>query len=167
MRLGICAIAVPRKGSGQSCRIGMTFAQISLSNSLKKVARQSSDLHKLSTDELWRVRETVSELLAKRLATRHRQLEGRLTALKTAADQPKLRRPYPPVLPKFANPDSPNQVWSGRGKRPLWVVKKLKAGLSLADLSIAPSLDQTKEQTRTSSRHSRSGGRRRQSPARV
>ena len=144
-------------------------AQMPLSDLLKKGRGPAADLHLLSTDELWRVREIVSAILAKRIAARHRQLEDRLAALQTTAHQAKRskkRRPYPPVLPKFANPDAPAQVWSGRGKQPLWVVKKLKSGLTLADLSIAPSLDQTKEQIRTSSRHSQSG-RQRRSPARV
>ena len=28
----------------------------------------------------------------------------------------KVRRPYPPVVPKFANPDEPSQVWAGRAE---------------------------------------------------
>ena len=48
----------------------------------------------------------------------------------------KAHRPYPPVVPKFANPDEPSQVWSGRGKQPQWVTEKLASGLALEDLSI-------------------------------
>ena len=48
----------------------------------------------------------------------------------------KVRRPYPPVVPKFANPDEPSQVWAGRGKQPQWVIEKLASGLALEDLRI-------------------------------
>jgi hypothetical protein len=45
--------------------------------------------------------------------------EPRLSSLHPATtDRLKARRPYPPVVPKYANPDEPSQVWSGRGKRP-------------------------------------------------
>ena len=62
-------------------------------------------------------------------------LEGRLSSLRPAKTDLTTRRPYPPVLPKFANPDEPSQVWSGRGVRPRWVIQ-LATGLALEDLSI-------------------------------
>lgn len=40
------------------------------------------------------------------------------------------------VTSKYANPDAPSQTWSGRGRRPRWVVDALKAGKTLDDLSI-------------------------------
>ena len=64
-------------------------------------------------------------------------LERRLNSLHPAnTDRQKAHRPYPPVVPKFVNPDDPSQVWSGRGKRPQWVTEKLASGLTLEDLSI-------------------------------
>ena len=56
------------------------------------------------------------------------------------ADRLKAHRSYPPVVPKFANPDDPSQVWSGRGKQPQWVTEKLASGLALEDLSIGRGL---------------------------
>jgi DNA-binding protein H-NS len=64
-------------------------------------------------------------------------LERRLLSLRhPTAGGLKARRPYPLVLPKFANPDEPTQVWTGRGKQPRWVTEKLASGLALEDLSI-------------------------------
>jgi DNA-binding protein H-NS len=64
-------------------------------------------------------------------------LEQRLISLHPAtAHRLKARRPYPPVFPKFANPDEPSQVWAGRGKKPQWVLEKLASGLALEDLRI-------------------------------
>ncbi|TVS04656.1 MAG: H-NS histone family protein [Rhodobacteraceae bacterium] len=41
-----------------------------------------------------------------------------------------------PVAPKYANPAAPSQTWSGRGRKPKWVVEALEAGKSLDDLAI-------------------------------
>lgn len=41
------------------------------------------------------------------------------------------------VAPKYRNPDDASQTWSGRGKRPLWVVAALKRrGVTLDSLLI-------------------------------
>jgi DNA-binding protein H-NS len=92
-------------------------------------------LTSMSIEELWSVRNEVSKLLETRMIAEKQELERRLAALNSA--EAKARRPYPPVAPKFANPDEPSQVWSGRGKQPRWVTEKLASGLALQDLSIA------------------------------
>ncbi|MGB0721045.1 MAG: H-NS family nucleoid-associated regulatory protein [Gammaproteobacteria bacterium] len=40
------------------------------------------------------------------------------------------------VAPKYANPDDSTQTWTGRGRKPAWVVAALEAGKSLDDLLI-------------------------------
>ena len=35
---------------------------------------------------------------------------------------------------KYANPDNPEQTWSGRGRRPQWINEALEAGRALEDL---------------------------------
>jgi DNA-binding protein H-NS len=40
------------------------------------------------------------------------------------------------VQPKFANPDNPDEKWSGRGRAPKWVEAHLAAGGSKDDLAI-------------------------------
>jgi DNA-binding protein H-NS len=37
---------------------------------------------------------------------------------------------------KYANPDDRAQVWTGRGRRPRWVVSQLKKGKKLEDFGI-------------------------------
>jgi DNA-binding protein H-NS len=39
----------------------------------------------------------------------------------------KARRKYPRVLPKYRNPQT-SETWSGRGKRPRWLVAAMKSG---------------------------------------
>lgn len=46
------------------------------------------------------------------------------------------RRTRKPVAPKYANPADASQTWTGRGRRPAWVVAALDAGKSLDDLAI-------------------------------
>ncbi|WP_425099808.1 H-NS family nucleoid-associated regulatory protein [Tropicibacter sp. S64] len=38
--------------------------------------------------------------------------------------------------PKYANPEDPSQTWTGRGRKPNWVIAALKAGTSLDELSL-------------------------------
>jgi len=37
---------------------------------------------------------------------------------------------------KYANPSDPSQTWTGRGRRPAWVIEALNAGKSIDDLEI-------------------------------
>jgi DNA-binding protein H-NS len=90
----------------------------------------------MSVDELWEIHEDISKALEATILAEKKKLERRLNSLQPAKTDLKARRPYPPVFPKFANPDDPSQVWSGRGKRPQWVTEKLASGLTLEDLSI-------------------------------
>lgn len=37
---------------------------------------------------------------------------------------------------KYANPDNQNETWTGRGRRPTWVVSRMKKGAKLSDFEI-------------------------------
>lgn len=43
-----------------------------------------------------------------------------------------------PGVPKYRNPSDPNQIWTGRGKRPTWLVQLVEAGTTLESLLINP-----------------------------
>ena len=75
--------------------------------------RKSAKLISMSIEDLWKLRETVRDTLTAKMNAEKAELERRLAKLHLPAA--KRRRPYPPVHPKFANPDAPDQVWSGRG----------------------------------------------------
>jgi len=102
-------------------------------------------------DDLWRLHEQISLVLSARIIAEKRQLEKRLVLLNRGkqaqasrvlelrsgkADQGRPRRQYPRVLPKYQNPAVPSETWSGRGKRPLWLVSALKAGAMIEDFKI-------------------------------
>ncbi len=38
--------------------------------------------------------------------------------------------------PKYANPADPTQTWTGRGRKPNWLIEAMDAGKSLDDMSL-------------------------------
>ena len=40
------------------------------------------------------------------------------------------------VAPRYRNPNDPTQTWTGRGKKPRWVIEALENGKTLEDLMI-------------------------------
>ena len=53
---------------------------------------------------------------------------------KTAGAKP--TRKLGKVAPKYANPEDPEQTWTGRGRKPRWVQDALDAGKKLESLEI-------------------------------
>jgi DNA-binding protein H-NS len=39
-------------------------------------------------------------------------------------------------VPKYANPEDSSQTWTGRGRKPNWLVAKLKKGANMSDFAI-------------------------------
>ena len=97
-----------------------------------------AELDRMSTDDLWSLHVEVTQLLQQRIQQEKLRLEERLKRLQTPVVSGGVseRRPYPPVLPKYFNPDQPSETWSGRGKRPRWLVAQLKSGKRIEDFKI-------------------------------
>jgi DNA-binding protein H-NS len=94
-------------------------------------------LEVMSIEDLWVLHEEVSRTLTVRLSEEKRVLEERLNRLSDRTHgQPFKRRFYPPVLPKFHNPDNPAEKWSGRGRPPRWVAQQLGSGKRMEELKI-------------------------------
>lgn len=103
-----------------------------------------SELAKASTEELWRIHETVAGLLADRIIAEREALDSKLALLKRrglvrlqdrdGTEPVRTKRKYPKVLQKYRNPQDRSQTWSGRGKQPHWVAKLLKSGVKLNQL---------------------------------
>jgi DNA-binding protein H-NS len=104
------------------------------------------DSNSLSIDDLWKLHEEVGALLSKKIRVEKRGLEARLARLNrglaekakiTGADaKSSLRRHYPPVLPKYRNPNDPSETWAGRGKQPRWLVAEIRAGRKASEFLI-------------------------------
>ena len=91
------------------------------------------ELDGMSTDELWSLHVEVSQLLQQRIQAEKQRLEERLKALEAPVSG---RRPYPPVSPKYRNPDQPSETWAGRGRQPRWLVAQLSSGKRIDDFRI-------------------------------
>jgi DNA-binding protein H-NS len=110
--------------------------------SVKKV-----ELESMSLDDLWSLHEKISAVLSTRIKAEKHELEKRLTLLNRGEDivsqsgasqslqNGKERRKYPRVLPKYRNPQT-SETWSGRGKRPHWLVAAMKSGHKIEDFRI-------------------------------
>jgi len=98
-----------------------------------------TDFGLMSIDELWSLHEKLATTLAARLASEKALLEARLRQLNQRPSVKSAileRRPYPPVIPKYQNPIDASETWSGRGKRPRWLVALLKTGKHIEDFRI-------------------------------
>ena len=100
-----------------------------------------NEIQSMSTDELWNLYEQVTSQLAERITAEKAKLDERLNKLRSATNvavtPPRIRRPYPKVLPKYRNPKNPAETWSGRGKQPLWAKEQLRSGRKLDHCLIA------------------------------
>jgi DNA-binding protein H-NS len=105
------------------------------------------EVESMSLDDLWSLHEEISGMLSERIKAEKHELEKRLAALgggmavladsrgAGASTTGKQRRKYPRVLPKYRNPQT-SETWSGRGKRPRWLVAAVKSGRRVEDFRI-------------------------------
>ncbi len=106
------------------------------------------NLDAMSVDDMWQLHEEIGRVLSVRLTAEKRALEKRLEQLRQEPTRPseekKLeraeKRKYPPVYPKYQNPQEPTETWSGRGKMPRWLVAALKSGHKLDEFTIRKSI---------------------------
>jgi DNA-binding protein H-NS len=110
---------------------------------------KKTDLEAMSFDDLWSLHEQISQILSVRITSEKRELERRLEVLNRGRDviggedrdtaqsnaNGRARRKYPRVLPKYRNPQT-SETWSGRGKRPRWLVAAIKTGRKMEDFEI-------------------------------
>jgi len=109
--------------------------------SMKKI-----DLETMSVDDLWSLHEQISKILSARITSEKRELEKRLAVLNRGIEgvdasqsynaNGKARRKYPRVFPKYRNPQTPSETWSGRGKQPRWLAAAIKTGRKIEDFRI-------------------------------
>ena len=103
---------------------------------------KSKQLKSMSIDKLWELYGKVDSMLTDKLQAEKAKLEERLRRIEGrriggSSIEGRVRRPYPPVHPKYKNPKKPTEIWSGRGKQPLWVREQLEAGKKLDQFLIA------------------------------
>src|ERR1700746_3584758 len=96
-----------------------------------------ADLKSMSVDELWSLHEQLDSILSSKIVEEKQRLEHRLRLMKRRnASRGHARRAYPPVRPKYRNPNQPSETWAGRGKQPRWLSAQLRSGKKLDDFRI-------------------------------
>jgi DNA-binding protein H-NS len=106
-----------------------------------------SELEAMSLEDLWSLHERISAILSARIKAEKYELEKRLAILNRGMDMTgqagispsvgeRPRRRYPAVLPKYRNPRT-SETWSGRGKRPRWLVAAMKSGHKIEEFRIS------------------------------
>jgi DNA-binding protein H-NS len=98
-------------------------------------------LEKMPTGKLESLRSEVEAMIATKVAERRHELEMQLSQLLeisgngngTHRGRGKARS----VAVKYRNPKNADEVWSGRGRMPLWLGAEIKAGKDREDFLIA------------------------------
>lgn len=105
---------------------------------------QNLNFDKMDLEELWELHEQLTKLLSAKIIAEKLELERRFALLtgtdsNAGAELDSGKRKYPKVLPKYCNPSSPNERWSGRGKKPRWLAAALDAGRTLEEFRVPDS----------------------------
>jgi DNA-binding protein H-NS len=97
-------------------------------------------LEKMPTGKLERLRTEVEAMIAAKVAERREELQSQLSKLLeisgsgngTQGGHPKTRT----VAVKYRNPKNADEVWSGRGRMPLWLGAEIKSGKAREDFLV-------------------------------
>ena len=101
------------------------------------------DYEKLSRSDLLNIMKEIPLELNRRDKSLKKDLREKMHKLAEEAgysldeilDKSKAK-PTKKAAPKYQNPDDDSMTWSGRGRKPLWIIAALEAGLTLDDLAI-------------------------------
>jgi DNA-binding protein H-NS len=97
-------------------------------------------LEKMPTGKLESLRVEVEAMIATKVAERRQELETQLSELlKISGNGNGTRRGHAKtrnVAAKYRNPNNADEVWSGRGRMPLWLGAEIKSGKAREDFLI-------------------------------
>jgi DNA-binding protein H-NS len=98
-------------------------------------------LKKMPTGKLESLRAEVEAMIATKVAGRRQELQSQLSELLEISGNGnggRKGRGKTRVVPvKYRNPKNADEVWSGRGRMPLWLGAEIKAGKDREDFLIA------------------------------
>jgi DNA-binding protein H-NS len=89
---------------------------------------KAAQLNKMPLKELRALRDRVDQAIGERERIKRAEVKVKMAELASRAGFSvgelfggKAKRGMVPI--KYRNPDNPEQTWTGRGRRPLWIVK--------------------------------------------
>ena len=106
---------------------GVAADLLSTDEMLEMIGLLKAELHNRAKSELAEIDRRRNSLL---------ELMGEAPVLVQKDESPRSRATINP--PKYRNPDNPLQVWSGRGKKPNWVIKHLAEPANLLQDLLIP-----------------------------
>lgn len=96
----------------------------------------TQDLEAMSVDELNAMQSGIQAALRKKATLEKRKARERIRELAALheIDLAELAATNSRVSAPYRNPDNQFETWSGRGRKPTWLVELLAAGRTLEDL---------------------------------
>lgn len=102
-----------------------------------------ADLSNYTLEQLKQLQKDVAKAIAGYQARQKSEAQAKLEAMAREMGfslndlvAPSGKGKRRPATPKYRHPETPDVTWSGRGRRPQWIVEALEAGLSEDDLLI-------------------------------
>jgi len=97
-------------------------------------------LEKMPTGKLESLRAEVEAMIASKVAERREELQSQLSKLLEIGGSGNSNRSGRGrtriVAAKYRNPKNADEVWSGRGRMPLWLGAEIKAGKDREDFQV-------------------------------
>jgi DNA-binding protein H-NS len=101
-------------------------------------------IDKLSYAELLELQTRVEAAISEKRAAERKKVREKAAALAAEAgftlrevvSKKTADRRHRKVAIKYRNPKDPSQTWTGRGRKPLWLVAELEAGKSLEKFAV-------------------------------
>jgi DNA-binding protein H-NS len=98
-------------------------------------------IRSMTFDELVKMRAKIDTAIEQRLAGERRDLVKALEKLRLKANLGPTARLSPlrgrKIAPRYSNPKNSQETWTGRGRRPRWLVAALKRGKKLQAFAIS------------------------------
>ncbi|WP_287961779.1 H-NS histone family protein [Alcanivorax sp.] len=107
-----------------------------LQRELEQLEALKSRRLKVTSPEIKELARSIQSLAKDRMMETEAVLELIRQAIERYPLKGKGGKPRGTVPPKYRNPDNPSETWTGRGRKPRWVVAALERGLTLDDLRI-------------------------------
>ena len=110
-----------------------------------QIAELENALDQMSFAELKAIQPLIAMKITEREKSERDAVKSELAALAKSkgfdmadlfGDAPKIAKEKKTVPPKYRNPADATQTWTGRGRKPKWVVEELATGSALDDFLI-------------------------------